>query len=496
MATQLPQNGTDSAELLEQMKQLRRDDVDWHGGRVWSLVYHIDDEVGEFLRKAHALYMEVNGLNLSTFPSLRKYETEVVSMAAHLLNGGDTACGTLTSGGTESILMALKTARSWAKATKPQIKFPEVVAPISAHPAFNKAAEYLGLKLVMTPLRNDYRADVQALANAITPNTILVVGSAPSYPQGVVDPIPEIAALAQQHGILCHVDACVGGFMLPFLRKLGKPVPAFDFAVPGVTSMSADLHKYGYAAKGASLILHRTPELRQYQFYVYTGWTGGIYASPAAAGTRPGGSIAAAWGILNHLGESGYLKLAERTWEHTQRLRQGIEAIEGLRLVGDPDMTLLSFTSDQFDIYAVGDEMTIRGWHIDRQQNPPNLHLTVMANHGPVVEPFLHDLRESVKAVKKLNLGNLSRKLSLTITKAMMRILPDDVVSRMAKRQSKKGKDTIPKRSAAIYGMMGELPSQGDLDDIVLGLMNKLYTPVQPANGTRKHSPKRAVRMK
>ena len=239
----------------------------------------------------------------------------------------------MTTGGTESILMAMLTAREWGRANKPKIKQPEVVLPSTAHPAFDKAAHYFGLKLVRVPVGGDLRADVDAMRRAVTVDTVLVVGSAPSYPHGVVDPIAEIAKLAQERKILCHVDACVGGMMLPFVRKLGYPVPDWDFRVPGVTSISVDLHKYGYAAKGASVILYRDKALRRHQLFASTDWPGGIYASPTMTGTRPGGAIAAAWAVLNFLGEDGYLRIADTVMRTTVRLRDGINALDGLRIV-------------------------------------------------------------------------------------------------------------------------------------------------------------------
>lgn len=477
-----PEAGRQPQAVLDEMRQLRQQDADWQGGKVWSLVYHIDEETKDFVREAHNMFMAVNGLNPTVFPSLRKFETEVVGMIADLLSGDEQTCGTMTSGGTESIFMAMKTARSWAKEHKPGAKQPEVVLPVSAHPAFDKAAAYLNIKLVHTPLREDFRANVAEMEKAITPNTIMLVCSAPQYPQGVIDPVEDVAALAESKGLLCHVDSCIGGFMLPFLRELGYPIPPFDFAVPGVTSMSADIHKYGYAAKGASTVLYRNKALRRHQFFVYTGWTGGIYASPSAGGTRPGGSIAAAWAIVNHLGMEGYKQLAERTMQTTQHLRQGIESIEGLRVLGDPEMTLLSFDSEKQNIHGVADEMSLRGWHIDRQQEPPNMHLTVMAHHHRIADTFLAELAESTQAARKLTLGNMSRKLSFGLTRTAMRLLPDKWVSAMAKKQGQKDSgDIVPKRAAAMYGMMGELPEEGDLDELILDLMDRMTSPA--ANG-------------
>ena len=227
---------------------------------------------------------------------------------------------------------------------------------------------------------------------AITPNTIMLVGSAPSYPQGVVDPIAELAQVALRRDVLLHVDACVGGMMLPFVRKLGYPIPDFDFALPGVTSMSCDLHKYGYAAKGASVILYRNSALRRHMFFSYINWAGGVYVSPTMTGTRPGGPIAAAWAIMNFLGEEGYLKLADVVMQTVRKIREGIAVLPDVRVLGNPDMSVLSIGSDKWDVYQIGDELTARGWHLDRQQFPPTLHMTIVPAHALVADQFLIDL--------------------------------------------------------------------------------------------------------
>jgi glutamate/tyrosine decarboxylase-like PLP-dependent enzyme len=272
-----------------------------------------------------------------------------------------------------------------------------MVAPFSAHPAFAKAAKYLGIELHQVPLDDDYRARVDEAERRINENTVLVVGSAPNYPFGTVDPIPELAALAEARGVSFHTDSCLGSFLLPFYERLGEDVPPFDFRVPGVTTMSADVHKYGYCTKGASVVLHRTDaNLKQNQLFFWDRWPGGIYASFSMAGARPAAPIAAAWAILNHLGEEGYLRLAERIRDTTRALQQGIEAIPGLRVWGEPVMSVFSFGSDELDVFAVGDVMDARGWHLDRQQGPDALHLMVSPEHHKVVEPFLADLREAV----------------------------------------------------------------------------------------------------
>ena len=284
-----PEKGKPRQEILAAMDLARQHDINWRQGRIFSTVYPVDQEINDLLKEAFMMFFTENGLNPTVFPSLRKFETEVVAMTASLLGGDGQVAGNMTFGGTESLLLAVKTARDWARAQKPGVSAPEMILPSSAHPAFDKAAQYFSINIVRVPVRADLRADVDACRAAITSQTILMVGSAPSYPHGVVDPIAELAALAQEHGLLFHTDACVGGFFLPFARRLGYPVPEFDFSIPGVTSISADLHKFGYAAKPASVILYRNKELRRYQFFATVDWSGGIYASPTMAGTKPGG---------------------------------------------------------------------------------------------------------------------------------------------------------------------------------------------------------------
>jgi sphinganine-1-phosphate aldolase len=392
---QLPKTGIRRDVLFARMREMKTQDADWRGGRTWSLIYPASEDVDDVLREANNLYMFENALNPFRFPSLRQMEADVVSMTTTLLNGGDAAAGTMTSGGTESILMAVKTARDRGREERGITK-PEMVVPVSAHPAFAKAAKYLCLEMKPIPLRDDLRADVQAAADLITDDTVLIVGSAPNYPHGVIDPIPELAALAAARGISFHTDACVGGFLLPFLERLGHRVPPFDFRVPGVTTISADVHKYGYCTKGASVIAHRSQATLQYQIFLYDQWPGGLYGSPAMAGARAAAPIAASWAVMQYLGEAGYMRLASVIWDTTQKIRAGIEAIPGLRVCGSPDASLLAFGSEEVDIMAVGDAMDDHGWHLDRQRNPAALHMMVTPNHAKVVEQFLADLRAAV----------------------------------------------------------------------------------------------------
>lgn len=394
----LPKRGTPKDRVIANMLERKKADANWRAGRTWSLVYPAGEDVDDVLREANEVYLYENALNPFRFPSLRQMETEVVSMTAGLLHAGDESGGAMTSGGTESILMGVKSARDRARAER-GVEHPQMLVPYSAHPAFAKAAKYLGLELVPIPLDSDYRADVDAAAGLIGDSTALVVGSAPNYPFGVVDPIPDLAAPCAERNISFHTDSCLGGFLLPFLERMGEAVPPFDFRVPGVTTMSADVHKYGYCTKGASVIVHRDKaHLHQYQLFVYDQWPGGTYGSFAMAGARPAAPIAAAWAVMNYLGEEGYIRLAKIILDTTRALRAGIDAIPELRVWGEPVMSVMSFGSESIDIGAVGDQMDDRGWHLDRQTNPDALHLMVSPAHADVAEQFLEDLRESVKA--------------------------------------------------------------------------------------------------
>jgi sphinganine-1-phosphate aldolase len=395
----LPEQGVPAAEVLFKLEELAADDVDWHGGRVFSLAYFADDEIYGVARAANDRFMSTNALNVDAFPSLRRMQSEVVSVVAGWLNGGDSAAGFMTTGGTESILMAVKAARERGRAEW-GIDAPEMVLPVSAHAAFEKGAHYFGVRSIRVPVGDDHRADPVAMAEAMTPNTVLIVASAPQYPQGVIDPVEDIAALADERGINCHVDACMGGVTLPFLRELGEPIPLFDFAVPGVTSMSVDLHKYGYTAKGASVIVHRDKALRGYQGFVTDNWTGGLYGSSGVLGTKSGGPIAAAWAVMNHVGHDGYLRLTATARRATVRLRERLDAVAGLEVLGDTPTTLIAFRFTDIDTFAVADHLREHGWYCDRQFPPDSLHCTVHAGHTETIEAFADAVESAVIAVR------------------------------------------------------------------------------------------------
>jgi glutamate/tyrosine decarboxylase-like PLP-dependent enzyme len=361
------------------------------------------------------------------FPSLVKMETEVVSNVISLSGGDDETVGSFTSGGTESIFMALKAARDWARHTYPQIEAPEMVVPVTAHPAWNKAAHYLDIKISMTPVKDDLRADVAAMQNAITKNTIILGGTAVTYPHGMVDPVEEIGALAEKKNLWLHVDACLGGLMLPFLKRLGHEIPPYDFSVPGVTSISADIHKYAYTPKGVSTVMYRNRDFRKFQIFAYADWPGGVYATPCLAGARPGGTMAAAWAVMHYLGAEGFMALAQKARAATEKLIEGINAIAQLYVLGDPDATVFAFGSDEINIYELSARMAGVGWHMEAQQLPPSLHMTVSPVHLSVADKFLDDLRRIAPEVPPADSQDLSQQAAMY---AMLGTMPDRSMAR------------------------------------------------------------------
>jgi sphinganine-1-phosphate aldolase len=402
----LPSSGRPRDEILSEMRGLAgHEEHRWKDGFVSGGVYHGDPSHVAFLNEVYALNSQANPLHTDLWPSITKYEAEIVSMTASMLGGdspgAERVCGVVSSGGTESIMLAMKTYRDWARAER-RISKPEVVAPVSAHPAFDKAAECFGIKMIRVPVGAGYRADVAAMKARLTRNTVAMVGSAPGFPHGMIDPILELSEVARRRGIGFHTDACLGGFVLPWARKLGGyDVPEFDFRLPGVTSMSADTHKFGYAAKGTSVVLYRSPELRRHQYFVSTDWPGGLYCSPSLAGSRPGALIAACWAAMLETGQDGYLEATKRILETSAEIKRGIAEMSDVHVLGDP-LFVIAFASDTVDIYRVFDHMAHRGWGLIGLQKPPALHLCVtlrQAQPGVAVR-FLSDLRSSVEEVK------------------------------------------------------------------------------------------------
>ena len=446
----LPEHGLGAEEVLATVEDLAgRERARWRDGLASGAVYHGGDDHVAFLNRVYAAASQVNPLHADLWPSGAKYEAEIVAMTAALL-GGDTAqggdparqvVGTVTSGGTESILLAMKAYRDRAgsRAGRRSAR-PQVVAPTTAHVAFDKAAQYFGIKLVRVPVGPDLRADVAAMRRAVTRHTVAMVGSAPSFPHGVVDPVEELAAVAAERGIGFHTDACLGGFVLPWARRLGYDVPPFDFSVPGVTSMSADTHKFGYAAKGTSVVLYRGTELRRHQYFTAIEWPGGLYLSPTLAGSRPGGLSAACWAAMVATGDDGYLEATRRILATGAAVRDGIAAIPGLRVLGDP-LWVVAFGSDTLDIYRVLERMTGRGWSLNGLHRPPAVHLCVTLRHTEpgVAGRFLADLRASVA----------------------------EVASQPAGTQG----------TAPVYGLAATLPFRGVVTDLLERYIDLLYRP-------------------
>lgn len=389
-----PAQGREADELTDLLKEWQGGDIDWKGGRAFSLVYNADDPVLEKLQHDVAgQFLHENALNPFVYPSLLRMEQEVVAVAAELF-GTEPQAGALTSGGTESIFLAVYTAREEALArgvTKPQL-----LLASTAHPAFTKAAHYLGVEEIRIQVADDLRADVDAMGAAVTERTVLIVGSSPCYPYGVIDPIADIAALAIEHETLCHVDACLGGWLLPFWEEIGEPVPAWNFSVPGVTSISADIHKYGYCFKGASVVMYRDAKLKRRQHFLFDGWPGGMYGSATTAGTRPAAPIAAAWATIQYLGRDGYLAKARTVRDATRKFLDGVRAVDELQVTGEPEMSLFEFSSraGADATGAIGDAMDDRGWHLDRQQG--GLHLMVSPGHLAITDDFNSDLADAV----------------------------------------------------------------------------------------------------
>ncbi|KAM9327053.1 sphingosine-1-phosphate lyase 1 [Gastrophryne carolinensis] len=401
--TSLPRTGLKQEEVMEKLKLYSAlGEVSWEQGRASGAVYSGDERLTQLLVKVYGEFAWSNPLHPDIFPGVRQMEAEVVRMACTLFNGGPQSCGTVTSGGTESILVACKAYRDLAY--EKGIKYPEIIAPVSAHAAFDKAAHYFGMKIVHIPLdKKTMKVDVKAMRRAISKNTAMLVCSAPQFPHGVIDPIEEVAKLALRYNIPFHVDACLGGFLIVFMEKAGFSLPAFDFRVKGVTSISADTHKYGYAPKGSSVILYSKKDYRQYQYFVTSDWPGGLYASPSIAGSRPGGIVAACWATMMHIGEDGYIEATKNIINAARFIIKELQKIKEIFVYGNPEVSVIALGSDVFDIYRLSNSMTAKGWNLNTLQFPASIHicLTLLHTKPGVVEQFLKDVKESVCVIMK-----------------------------------------------------------------------------------------------
>lgn len=431
----IPERPLDRDDILATATTMADDERRaWEDGRASGAVYHGDRDHIEFLNRVYALHSQSNPLHVDLWPSAMKFETEVVAMTAAMLGGDNDVVGTVTSGGTESIIMAMKAYRDRAGISRP-----EMVIPESAHVAFDKAAHYLGFRQVRVPVGDDYRADASAMAAAVTRRTIVIAGSAPGFPHGVIDPIAELSEMARGRGIGFHTDACLGAFVLPWAERLGYHVPRFDFRLPGVTSMSADTHKYGFAPKGTSVVLYREASLRRHQYFVAADWPGGLYYSTTMAGSRPGALVAAAWAAMLATGQQGYIDAVRSILDTGAEVRRGIEAIPGLRVLGEP-LWVIAFTSDEMNIYEVMAQMATRGWSLNGLHHPPAVHIALTLRHAQpgVAEAFLSDLRVSVDAARLTG--------------------------------------TEPRSGAApVYGMAATFPARGAVGELLRRYVDRLY---------------------
>ncbi|OIJ26411.1 pyridoxal phosphate-dependent decarboxylase family protein [Nocardioides luteus] len=476
-------------DALTRLREMQSADLPVHGGRTLAYVYDSGlPDVDRIGREAVAAYAGSNGLDPTAFPSLLRMENEVVGTAADLLDAPETVVGTVTSGGTESVLLAVQTARD----AQPGIERPRMVLPTTAHAAFHKAAHYFGVEPVLVPVGPDFRADPAAMAAAIDDRTVLVVASAPSYAHGVVDPVTAIAAAAAERGIRCHVDACIGGWVLPYAARLGRDVPAWTFAVEGVTSISVDLHKYAYAPKGTSVLLHRTPELRRPQFFASAAWPGYTMLNSTMQSTKSGGPLAGAWAVMRSLGDEGYERLARDVFEAVDRIRAGIGDMKELAVVSTPDSTLIALTTDEScDPFTVCDEMAARGWYVQPQMSyagsPATIHLSVSAATLPHVAELLEALAEAVAAAVASGPVTVDPGVAAFIAVLDPLVLSDDdfhglllaaglIGTDGEQGRGEQGQLALPQRMAEVNAML-DLASAGMREALLVAFLDRLTRP-------------------
>lgn len=396
----MPEQGRPWDEIRDDMHARGSGDAKWRDGRTAVYVFNAGDEIAAIQKEAYAAFMSENGLGPLAFPSLAQMEKDVVSMGLDLLHGPDGSTGAMTSGGTDSITMAIKTARDYARSIGRARERANIVLPFSAHLAFDKACHLMDIEIRRIPVKTDgtYEADVPAMSAACDQDTIMMVGSAPNFPHGIIDPIEALSDVAIEKDLWLHVDACVGGYFAPFARMNGVPVPAFDFELPGVHSMSADLHKYGYAAKGASTVLFRSEALFAFMPFDMKEWSGAPMKTPTLAGTRPGGAISAAWAVMNHLGVAGYKRLQGQVCETRERVEEGVKRL-GFEILGTPMLGLVAFRHPKHHAFAIYGEIYRRGWFTSVTKDPASLHLMLSPKHADFIDDYLADLEASLNAV-------------------------------------------------------------------------------------------------
>ncbi len=459
----MQQKGFSREEVVKELKSFTEKDVDWRTGKVMTGLYDPGKDAHDLAVEAYTSFLPQNALYVNMYPSIGRLEKDVVASVAELLRGDAEVVGNMTSGGTESILMAIKTARDWARENRPQIKEPEMVLPVSAHPAFLKAAQYFGLKVVQTELDlHDYRADLQSFKNALSDNTIVAVGSAPNFSHGSIDPIKEMSEMAAEKNILFHVDGCVGGIYLSILRRMGEALRDFDFSLPGITSISADLHKYGYTPKNASVILYRNRDLRKYAWFVCSSTTEYVVINPTAQSTRTGGPFAAAWAMLRFLGEEGFQDIVRSSQEATKVMIEGINEIEGIEVLGEPDMCMFTMASDKVNVFEVDDEMGLLGWKMIPQfacgGSPANLHISLSHANVPYVEKYLDDLKGIVEKLLREGSSVNTEELNTLVDGVADRPV-EEIMGAVIPHIGLTGME-LPERMAPLNTVLSRLPAE------------------------------------
>ena len=397
LVLKIPENCSDNDEIISRLTRLQENDCKWKEGKAFGYIYSGEEEHTHLLNKIYQLYVHTNPLHTSAFPSTRILEAEVVRMVSSMLGGNKQTCGCMTSGGSESIILAVKAARDMFREKNPGIK-PQIICCDTVHAAFVKASKYFDIDIIITDVTSKYQCDPIEYEKYISNKTMMLVVSAPSYPYGIIDDIEPISELAERYNIWLHVDACLGGFVLPWLNDIGYEIPKFNFELNGVTSISCDTHKYGFASKGTSVILYRSPLYRKYQFFCWSEWRGGLFSSPSITGSRPGGLIAVAWASIVKFGKKGFLEATKTLMTTTENIIKKIKTIPELNIIGKPTMCVLAINSvsREHDIFIIGDLLEKNGWHLEKQQNPNSLHLTVTLKHEKYVDNFISDLKEAV----------------------------------------------------------------------------------------------------
>ena len=467
----IPKTGIPEKDLFECMENSMHSDIDWRSGKTFGAVYYPGEKYSKAISNAYIKYMHENAFDPQLFSSILTMENELVQQIASLFSSNQKLFGNLTSGGTESIFLSVLSARNWSNKQK-NIKNPEVILSSSAHPAFLKAMNFLKIKPVIVPTKKDFNLNLNGFKEAINQNTILLVASAPAYPTGMIDPISELSNLALENKLLLHVDACIGGFLLSFLKKCNYNIPLFDFNLDGVSSLSVDLHKYAYAPKGSSVLLYRNDELRKQQFSVYPNWEGGIYGSTSFLGTKPGGIVAASWFALNHIGENGYIELTQKTMSATKVIYDFIQKSEHLSLIGNPIMSLIAFHSEKYDIYHIADELSNLGWYIGRLQNPRGIHLVVSQIHADgAAENFIADLQS---VLKSLSSSEIKNKIFKTTDALAVNALKKAGYNSIKKTILGKTKSNKKSKKRLIYDLKSDLNLE-ESDDLFRSILSNLY---------------------